>query len=168
MTSVIFKKFNKFIFYPDLSNKFLLSSYYSIVKPNNFSVYLRYVFRDHSVANTIGLKAHLMLSSIYPKTCQSSSRLILIKYAKNHCISTIFFKLTLQELAPILMFLIKKPIKTNITLNGFIKESKYFTFPGFVKYLRFPSWRNSVSLSYKQDVKKHLYFLLFYKTAYID
>jgi len=168
MTPITFTKFNKFIFYPDLSNKFLLSSSYTIQKPNKFAVYLRYVFQDPSRYNNIGLKALMMLSSIYPKTCQGTSRMIFIKYAKSQCISTCFYRLTLEDLIPVLAYTTKKPVKTNTALNGFIKEAKHFVFPGFIKYLRFPSWNRSVALSLKQDTKTHLYFLLFYKTAYLD
>lgn len=168
MTPIIFNKFNKFIFYPDLSNKFLLSSYYSIVSPKKFNVYLKYIFNDHSIYNPIAIKALLMLSSIYPERCLTNSRLILVKFAKNRCISSVFFKLNFNVFIPFFSLYTKKPVKSNIVLRGFVKESKYFIFPGFIKYLRFPFWNHSVALSYKQTTKKHLYFLLFYKTAYLD
>jgi hypothetical protein len=168
MTSLILKKFNKFIFYPDLSNKFLLTSYYSIVPPNKFQVYLKYIFNDRSIYNSIALKALLMLSSIFPKRCLGNSRIILVKFAKNRCISSVYHKITLSDLIPLISYTITKPINTNITLNGFIKESKHFIFPGFIKRLKFPSWDRFVSLSFHQISNKYLYFFLFYKTAYID
>jgi len=77
-------------------------------------------------------------------------------------------KLTFEDIIPAISLSLKKPTSTNIVLNGSIKESNYFTFPGFIKRLRFPSWERSVTLSYNQTSNKHHYFLLFYKTAYLD
>jgi hypothetical protein len=168
MTPFIFNKFNKFVFYPDLSNKFLLQSYYSILSPKNFDVYLKYVFKDHTLYNSTAIKALLMLNSITTARCQLSSRLILVKYAKNRCISSIYQKMNLNTLVPLFNVFIKKPTNMHITLTGFRKEATHFVFPGFIKRLRFPSWERSVLLSFKQPKTKNLYFLLFYKTAYLD
>jgi hypothetical protein len=168
MTRFIFNKFNKFVFYPDLSNKFLLQSYYSIISPKKFDVYLKYIFKDHILYNSTAIKALLMLNSISATRCQLSSRLILVKYAKNRCISSIYQKINLNTFIPLFNICIKKPTNMYITLNGFCKEATYFVFPGFIKRLRFPSWEHSLLLSFKQLQTKNLYFLLFYKTAYLD
>lgn len=163
-----FQKFNKFVFYPDLSNKFLPTSYYSIISPKHFNIYLKYIFSSRTIYSTTALKALLMLSSIYPKRCQASSRMILIKFAKNQSVSSVFFKFNLEEIALLLSLKKKKPIKPSIITDGYIKQAPYFVFPGFIKRLRFPFWERYLNMSFKQDSKKHLYFFLFYKTAYID
>jgi hypothetical protein len=168
MTHSTFQKFNKFVFYPDLSNKFLPISYYSVMAPKHFNVYLKYIFSSRTVYSSTALKALLMLSSIYPRRCQATSRLILIKFAKNQSVSSVFFKFNLNEIAQTLSLAKKKPIKPSIVTQGFIRQSPYFVFPGFIKRLRFPFWERYINMSFKQDSTKNLYFFLFYKTAFID
>jgi len=168
MLPATFNKFNKFTFYPDLSNKFLFTSASSIISPKSFDIYLKYTFNDRLIYNAYALKALLMLTSIYPTRCHATSRMILVKFAKNRCISSVFLKFSLEELAPVFSLLMKRPTNLTVARNGFLKESKYFTFPGFVKLLKFPFWEHNVSLSLKQSSKNNLYFLLFYKTAYLD
>jgi hypothetical protein len=168
MLPTTFDKFNKYEFFPDLSNKFLFTSTSSIISPKSYDIYLKYTFNDRLIYNAYALKALLMLTSIYPTRCHATSRMILVKFAKNRCISSIFIKFSLQELAPLFSFIMKRPTNLNVAINGSLNESKYFTFPGFVKLLKFPSWEHKVSLSLKQPSINNLYFLLFYKTAYLD
>jgi hypothetical protein len=90
-------KFKHFILYPDLANKFLFMSHMVIIPPENFHVHLTYTFSPQRAHNYLALKALMMLSSVCPKKCQTSSRLIIIKYTKTRVHSHIYVPLNLME-----------------------------------------------------------------------
>jgi hypothetical protein len=168
MINSINRKYNNYIYYPDLSNKFLISSFDNIISPEKFNVYLKYIFSQRRNYGYVALKALMMLTSIFPKRCLISSQLIILKYSKIRCHSIIYLKLNLTDYVSTMQYFIKKPTFSNIVINGHVKESKYFVFPGFVKHLRLPRWERFVNVSYNQVSKECLYPFFFYKTSFID
>jgi hypothetical protein len=168
MTPYIFNKFNKFVVYPDLYNKFLLLSINNFPLPKEFMLYLRYIFSNRVTYNYIGLKALVMLMSIYPKRSLLISRIISLRFTRTRCFSSVFVPLTLAEASSFISFTSKKPMAIDTFLNNYIRESTYFVFPGYNKPLRFPSWVRTVNISFNQSSQRNLYTFLFYKTMYFD
>lgn len=171
MTPVNFNKFNSYICNPDVSYKFLLPKLNHVPSINQFKFYLKYVFTNAHVYNPLTIKAHLMMLSILPIRCESTSRIIKVRYGKNRCHSEIFIKVNMNQLYTILCHQFKKPIPQGIANKGLLKEASFFTFPGFTKILKFTSWQRNINLIF--DVKtstreNNAYFMLFYKTAFFD
>lgn len=164
---MILQKFNKFIYYPDLSNKFLHESYNNVLLSKNFYIYLKYVFSQRKPYNYIAIKGLLMLSSVFPKRCLMTSKLIIVKYTKTRCHSEIHMKLLFHEFVQTMQFNSINPIPMNTNIHSHIKQSKYFVFPGFIKHLRLPRWEYNVIISYKQVKNENLYPLFFHKTSLI-
>jgi hypothetical protein len=168
MNALVTKKFDKFIYYPDLANKFLFTSISDIILSRKFNIYLKYIFSQQRNYNYIALKALMMLTSVFPKRCLMSSRLIVLKYTKSRSHSCIYLTLTLDEFIPTINLFMIHPIKPITELNGHIKESKHFIFPGFIKHLRLPRWEHGVNISFDHNTSRSSYPLFFHKTAYID
>lgn len=166
MRSASFRKFNQYIFFPDLANKFLFVSMKSIPSVEPSKIYLMYIFRQKSVHNYIALKSLIMLNSLHSKICLTSSRIIIVKYAKTQSHSVVYIPLTFTEFINTMLLYSKRPVPITTALKSFINESKHFVFPGFVKYLRLPSWRRNVNISLQSNKKN--YWLFFFKTAFID
>lgn len=162
------RKYNNFIVYPDLGHKFLLSSVRNVISPNIFTIYLKYIFSTHKTYTYIALKGLLMLSSIYPRRCQYSSRTIRLRYTKTRIHYLIFLPITLQILISFFHYHLTHPVSITTAMNSFIREAKHFVFPGFIKHLRLPSWEYTVNLSFKHIKITYLYTFFFYKIAYID
>lgn len=168
MNSPIITKHNRFIFYPDLSNKFILTSLNDIISPNLYNINLKYIFSGQVQYSFIALKALLMLSSCFPKRCLMGSKMIILKYTKNRLHSFIFIPLSLMEYIHTLKYFIKSPSQITSCIKGHLKESKHFIFPGFIKPLKLPHWDYTVTISYHQSAPLYLYYLFFCKTAYLD
>jgi hypothetical protein len=168
MTITNFNKFHKYVFLPDLSNKFLVTSVNSLVKPDSFKIYLKYILSSQRQYNYAAIKALLMLETIYPKRCLMRSKLIIIQYTKTRCHSFIYLELTGREAFGLLTYTSSMPTKLTTTVNAFIKEAKHFVFPTFIKVLQFPSWTRHVNISFQAIAPQYLYTFLFYKTALID
>lgn len=97
MQALILQKFNKYIYFPDLANKFLYEAYSNVLLSKNFYIYLKYVFSHQKPYNYIAIKGLMMLSSVFPKRCQMTSKLIIVKYTKMRCHSEIYIRLQLNE-----------------------------------------------------------------------
>jgi len=158
-------KFNKFIYFPDLANKFLFSNYHSISMKE--SIYLRYIFTNKQAFNGIPIKAILMIESIYPQRAKTKTRLIFLKFAKTRCHSFIYVKFTVKELYGFLPLFTIKPVSTRV-LKSYLSSSKYFIFPGFVSHLQFPSWNRSVQLSTVLNLSNFKYAYFFHKISYLE
>jgi hypothetical protein len=168
MNNITSEKYNKFIYYPDLANKFLCSSMNNIQSPNKHYIYLSYIFSQRRNYNYIALKALMMLSSIFPKRCRMSSKLIVLQFSRLRCHSIIFFKLNLQEAAATLNLYIKNPVDISNAFTGYVNQARYFIFPGFIKHLRLPHWDRPLNISFNQHNILSSYPLFFHKTSFLD
>jgi len=168
MPALVFSKFNKYIYYPDLSNKFLLPALNSFKLPKTYNVYLKYVFSQRSNYSYFALKALMMLSSIFPQRCLMDSHIIVLKYTPARCHSTIYLKVSFDNFVHFINYFNKSPSNPSSVIHGQLKEAKHFIFPGFIKHLRLPHWERLVTISFNQSTDKSLYPLLFHKTAYLD
>jgi hypothetical protein len=168
MTPVNFSKFKKFIYFPDFANKFLLSDQNNILPLKNYNIYFKYIFTNQDTYNPLAIKKFLMMESIYPKRCSSSSNIIKLKFTKNRCHSIIFMKLNLDEFVPFYSFYVKRPVNITTATNSLLKQTKYFIFPGFISQLWFPSWERNVVLDLKAAYKTNSYSFLMHKTAFFD
>jgi hypothetical protein len=61
-----------------------------------------------------------------------------------------------------------KPSNIVTASNSYLRQSKYFSFPGFIKQLKFPSWERYVNIVLNQQRKNNLYLMYFYKAAFLD
>jgi len=161
-------KFNNFIYYPDLLNKFLFTSAKGLNKSLNSEIYLKYILSAQGNYSYLPLKALMMLTSIAPVRCLMNTNIIILKFSKNRTLSYIYLKLTLKQFIPIANQIMISPTRTDTVIFGHINEAKHFIFPGFIKHLRLPKWTYFVNISYNQDFKANLYPVLFHKTAYLD
>jgi len=91
-------KYNHFIFYPDLANKFLLASVSNIIPSKRFPTQFVTVFTNLHTYAPLAIKILLTMESIFTQRCLSSSRIITLRFGKARCHSTISLILTLQEL----------------------------------------------------------------------
>jgi len=160
-------KFNRYIWYPDFANKFLIQHPYVIASQNNYHVYLRYVFTNFNSFSPIAMKAIIILESIYPQRVMSESSLIILKFGKARCHSSVFLRLTWDQFCTFFMFFNKRPPKLNTIFTSYLKQTKYFVFPGFISLLRFPSWDRLLLLSYHCNSNQKSSFL-FSKSAFFD
>ena len=71
----------------------------------------------------------------------------------------------MDEFIKTIQYNIIKPIPTSIIYNGFINEKKYFIFPGYIKSLRFPTWRKMLNICVHRNAS---YLFYFQKAAFID
>lgn len=168
MKNYNYEKFNKFIFYPDFSYKFLIKNVREIYSTNNFTIYFLYALSQKRLYNLLAVKTLLMVSSIYPKNPSTFSEVIILKYTKARFNSFIFMKLNLKEAIHSLTFFSKRPIDINKASTAFFPSKRYFIFPGFIQKLRLPSWERPIMLSYNKSEKRTQYLLFFYKIAYLD
>jgi len=167
MQSFIFKKFNKYLIYPDLANKFLHASLEHLRKETeSFKIYLKYIFTNNEPFSYFGLKAIMMMSSVYPKRCWYTSRMIIVKFSKARCHSIVYMTLVFNEYAELMSYYSRSPTTINMILNSHLKESKYFTFPGFIKHLKLPSWDRKVNMVIEARSSQATF--LFRKIIFID
>jgi len=159
--------FNKYICYPDFAHKFLIQHPYVILSQNNYHVYLRYVFTNFNSFSPVGMKAIMILESIYPQRVMSESRLIILKFTKTRCHSSVFLRLSWKQFCSFFMFFNKRPQKLETLFNSYLKQTKYFVFPGFISLLRFPSWDRLLLLSYHCNSNQKGSFL-FQKSYFFD
>lgn len=160
-------QFNHFIFYPDLANKFLLASVRNIIPSKRFNIQFVSVFTNLHTYAPLAIKILLIMESIFTKRCLSNSRIIRLRFGKARCHSTISLILTLEEVIPLLQLYIRKPMTIKATINTYLREAKYFSFPGYINQLKFPSWNRYVCLSLNQH-NTNLYTFLLYKAAFFD
>jgi hypothetical protein len=144
-----------------------MTTTYELVPFKNFEVIFKAIFTNQHSYYSIALKALLIMESIYPRRCLISSRVIVLRFTKTRCHSTVWLKLNYNEVIPFLSYYIKRPIKQYSALHSSLKQAKYFIFPGNIRKLSIPSWERYVSLSFI-TTGKHLYQLLFYKAAFFD
>nr|ADZ99042.1 hypothetical mitochondrial protein 23 [Physarum polycephalum] len=168
MKSLVFSKFNKFIYYPDLANKFILSSFQDIQTTPKYYIYLKYIFSQRRNYNYIAVKALMMLTSVFPKRCLMNTKLIILKYTPTRCHSVIYLRLNFYDFIPTINYFSYRPSEPSTVMHGHLKESKHFIFPGFIKHLKLPHWERLVTISFNQSSINNLYPLFFHKTAYLD
>jgi hypothetical protein len=164
MRAAALRKFKQFILYPDLATKFLVASQKNIIAPDCYIVYLMYTFSQRRAYSYLAIKALLMLGSVYPKNCQTSSRIIVLRYTRTRTHSTVYMPLTLFEMASSMSFSFKRPLSIESATKACIGASNFFVFPGFVRQLQFPSWKLGSSLFFNGSS----YWSLFYKSCFID
>jgi hypothetical protein len=167
MRKAAFKKFNEFIINPDIANKFLISNIKKFPNFQKEAIYLMYIFRQKSPYNFIAIKSLLMLNSVFSKMCQTNTKVIILKFSKAQSHSIVFIKITFNELINIMSFFNKKPANIRKTMTSYLSENKHFLFPGFIKHLKIPSWKQNIKLSFQGENEKN-YWLFFYKTIYFD
>jgi hypothetical protein len=136
--------------------------------PENIHFYLSYVFSTQRQYSYLALKALLMLNSVYPKHCQITSRLIILRFTKSRWHSQVLMPLTLIEASNILSFCFKRPINLESFSKSHVNEAKYFVFPGYVKYLKLRSWKFYANLSLPTVSTSRSYWFFFYKTAFLE
>lgn len=115
----------------------------------------------------MAIKTFFMLESIYPRRAQSKSRLIVLRFTKTRCHSYIFVKINLEELIPFFSFHVKKPLSIEKALHAYQKQAKYFSFPGHISKLWFPTWERNVTLYFGASENRATSFF-FHKTAFLD
>jgi len=115
----------------------------------------------------LAIKTFFMLESIYPRRAQSRSRLIVLRFTKTRCHSYIFVKVNLEELIPFFSFYVKKPLSIEKAFHAYQKQSKYFSFPGHISKLWFPTWERYVSL-YLGALENRVAPFFLHKTAFLD
>jgi hypothetical protein len=166
MTNYQFSKFKSFIVHPDLGNKFLLPVQRNIIPLKSFNIYFKYIFSNKQTFGSLGIKVLLMMESIYPKRPNTARNFIALKFGRTRVHSLIYLKLNLDDIIYILSYYIKKPISISTTMNSYLKQT-YFSFPGFINKLKFPSWERNVILTFKH-IKQDQYIFFFYKTLFLD
>jgi len=168
MTTSNFSKFKEYLLYPDLSNKLLVAVYQHIVPLTSYHIFFRYIFTSFTTYGPLAMKAQLLIESIYPTRSESSRKIVKLRTGARRAHSSVFLKLNLEEFYSIYMYCPKKPVDLTIAMNLYLQEAKYFTFPGFVNHLRFPTWERNVYLILKQPEGLNHYMFFFYKAAFID
>lgn len=106
-----------------------------------------------------------MLESIFPKRVQFYNRFYKIKFGSPHIYSFIELKLNFDELFQFFQYYVKKPMSLNKLKQNFLKQGKYFVFPGQIRHLWFSSWKPNINVRY--EGYDNLFFF-FHKSAFID
>ena len=168
MTPFIFSKFKKYIYFPDFANKFLIYSPENIPSFKKFKVNFEYIFRTRNSLSPIPIQAFMNIESIYPKRCSSTSKIIILRYAKSKCHSVVRLTLNLDEFLSFFPYYSKKRLNIDQSFQIFMKSNKYFFFPGFISRLQFPRWRHNVLLTFGSIPKNSSKIFLIHKSAFID
>lgn len=169
MEQVIFSKFNKYIFFPDLGNKFLYSNNHNIIRYlKNHIVYFEYIFGNYNTFSPIVIKLALVLESVYPKRCSLNTQLIKSKYSKNTIHSRIYLSLTLYEVSLFYQYYTKKPADILKISCYYLKEKKFYSFPGYISMLKFPSWERYLNFNLNVNKKNLNYSFYICKSALLD
>jgi len=168
MDYLVSAKSYNYIFYPDLSNKFMMSSLIQVQQSQKAKLHHHYIFSQQSQYSFTALKALMMLSSVFPRRCLMKTMRFACKDTKvryNSLVSMVFQQ---KELIETMKFQNIKPGLSPTAIDGFVKEAKHFAFPGFIKHLRLPYWDRYVNISYNQEDNQSIYLLLFAKTSFLD
>jgi hypothetical protein len=75
-------KLNQYIYYPDLANKFLLSTVYNTIPSKHIKITFTTIFTNLTAYSALPIKLLIMTESIYPIRCQSHSTIIRIRFGK--------------------------------------------------------------------------------------
>jgi hypothetical protein len=76
-----FSKFNQYLLYPDLANKFLYHQLQTIPKVLP-PIYLMYIFRQKTAYSFIAIKSLLMLQSLHVTLPTTTTNVIILKFSK--------------------------------------------------------------------------------------
>jgi hypothetical protein len=147
-----YTKFLKYILLPDLGNKFLTMDFHQHIRTSKkLTIHLGFIFTDFQHFSPKGIKLILASESIFPKRCSVRSRIIRTKFSKPRPHTQIFLALSPAEFYTLLPFMYKEPVNIHLVSNAFLKQSRYFCFPGMIRFLNFPNWHYKALLSFTKQ-----------------
>ena len=157
----------KYLFLPDISQKFLLSNPHSVLKAlKNFKITFSHIVSSKDQFNTLAMKIILELESIATyKTIATRTKTLKFTFGDTRPVSKILLVQDFSQVIEYLPLLKKLPAKDFWRTET--QSTELVTFPGFTPYTFFSGWERHPQIKMNFP-RTHSQFSSFMKTAFFD